>query len=225
MKKLNLIGQIFGQLTVVDSAPSKHGNSHWVCKCTCGNTTVTSQNALKKGTTKSCGCYRKALGVINTETRFVTHGDCKTRLYSIYNGMRKRCYTPSTAAYPNYGGKGIKVSFEWDTYEIFKEWALSNGYTDSLTLDRKDSTKDYSPDNCRWANYETQTRNRRKQVRVTSSMFIGVSWNIANQKWVAYVTVSKKTILLGYFDDELTAAKTRDSYIKERGLLHFKMNF
>ena len=225
MKKQNLIGQTFGQLTVVDTASSRHGISHWLCKCTCGNLSEVSQNALKKGTSRSCGCYRKQLAAKNMETRFVTHGDHKTRLYSIYIGMRKRCYTVKCSAYKSYGAKGIGVSHSWDTYDAFKEWALQNGYTDSMTLDREDSSKDYSPENCRWATYETQLRNRRKQTKPTTSSFIGVSWNKQRQKWVAYVTVTKKTHLIGYFDDELVAAHARDGYIKDHHLLHFKLNF
>lgn len=225
MKKLNLIGHIFGQLTVIDIAPSKHGLSQWVCKCTCGNTSTVPGNSLKRGTTVSCGCYRKVVSKLNAEARFTTHGDNNTRLYSIYLGMRKRCYTPSTFAYQHYGAKGIRVSPEWDSYADFKAWALINGYTDALSLDRIDGTLDYSPSNCRWASSTTQARNKKKTTRQTSSSFIGVSWNVAKAKWVAYITIQRKTFIVGYFYDEVLAAQARDSYIKEKGLTHFKLNF
>lgn len=225
MKKQNIIGQTFGQLIVIDEAESKHGLSQWVCKCSCGNTTTVSRNSLMKGTTKSCGCYRKEASAKSAKIRSTTHGDFGTRLYSIYLGMRKRCYTQSCTAYKGYGAKGILVSDQWDTYEKFKEWAMNSGYSDDLTLDRMDSAKNYSPENCRWVNYEAQIRNRRKQLKVASSKYIGVSWNKSRQKWVAYITVTKNTILLGYFDDEVSAAKARDSFIKENQLEHFKLNF
>lgn len=225
MKKLNLIGQTTGRLTVIGPAPSKHGMSQWVCLCECGATTTISSSSFKKGATKSCGCFRSDFMKEAVKARFTLHGDHKTRLYAIYNGMRKRCYTPSSSAYKNYGAKGIKVSDLWNTFEKFRDWATKSGYSDELTLDRENSDKDYSPDNCRWATYTVQTRNRKKQHKPASSSFIGVSWNKANQKWVAYVTVNRKTHLIGKFDDELVAAKERDKYITDLGLKNFKMNF
>ena len=83
----------------------------------------------------------------------------KNPLYSVYQGMKKRCYTPSTAGYENYGGKGIKVCEEWkNSFFTFQKWAIDNGYYydtskkrgDKLSIDRIDSDKDYCPENCRF---------------------------------------------------------------------------
>jgi len=61
----------------------------------------------------------------------------------------------------HYFGKGIKVCDEWsESYESFRDWALQNGYQDNLTLDRKDGSKDYCPENCRWADWVTQQNNK-----------------------------------------------------------------
>ncbi|MGF0064288.1 hypothetical protein ACQRCQ_03305 [Lachnospiraceae bacterium SGI.085] len=76
--------------------------------------------------------------------------------------MKKRCYQPTSAGYKNYGGRGITVCDEWiSSYESFRDWALANGYTDELTLDRKDSNGNYNPSNCRFASYIDQENNRR----------------------------------------------------------------
>lgn len=73
------------------------------------------------------------------------------RLYRIWYNMQTRCYNKKHERFPCYGGKGIKVCDIWlNSYEAFKKWALNNGYTDELTIDRIDSDKDYCPDNCRW---------------------------------------------------------------------------
>ena len=225
MKKQSLLGNQYGRYTVTSEAPPRGGRSFWICQCSCGVKREVEHSNLKRGISKSCGCLRIDAARETIKGRFVTHGDSSTHLYLTYQGMRKRCYTPRSSAYKAYGAKGIKVSPLWDTYESFKEWSLINGYNDSLTLDREDSAEDYGPNNCRWATYETQLRNRRKNKRPTSSTFIGVSWNQQQNKWVAYVTVSKKTVSLGYFDDELLAAKTRDHYITSHSLKDFKMNF
>ena len=98
-----------------------------------------------------------------------------SRLNNIYRGMKTRCYNPNHRDYDRYGGRGITVCDEWlysdhKTHEgwlAFRDWALSNGYSDELTLDRIDNNKGYSPDNCRWINIIEQANNKRNNVLVT----------------------------------------------------------
>lgn len=95
------------------------------------------------------------------------HGASGTRLYSIYTGMLKRCRQPSTNGYERYGGRGISVCDEWKGehgFERFREWAMSHGYTDNLTLDRIDTNGNYEPDNCKWSTIEEQCNNRRNNI-------------------------------------------------------------
>lgn len=95
------------------------------------------------------------------------HHGTGTRLYEIWKGMRKRCNCPNRKEYKNYGAKGIRVCAEWDKYPIFREWAMANGYTDDLTIDRIDPRKDYSPQNCRWASKKEQENNRSNNIFIT----------------------------------------------------------
>ena len=83
----------------------------------------------------------------------MSHGLSKTHLYSIFSGMKSRCYNPNDSHYQWYGAKGITICDEWmgeNGLQNFFDWSLSHGYNENLTIDRKDSTKGYSPDNCQW---------------------------------------------------------------------------
>lgn len=57
--KIDLRGERFGKLTVIDFAYKKNHFSYWKCKRDCGNEKVIMSNNLKRGLTKSCGCLRK----------------------------------------------------------------------------------------------------------------------------------------------------------------------
>lgn len=90
-----------------------------------------------------------------------THGETGTRLYRIWQNMRKRCTSPACPGFPDYGGRGIKVCPEWNDFPSFRDWALSSGYSDDLSIEREDVNGDYEPSNCTWADAATQNANRR----------------------------------------------------------------
>lgn len=98
------------------------------------------------------------------------HGLSHTRLHKIWHSMYCRCYYSSTNQYKNYGGKGIKVCEEWKHSEgfiNFYNWAINNGYSDELTLDRIDNEKDYCPENCRWSTPKSQSNHKTNNVFYT----------------------------------------------------------
>lgn len=107
------------------------------------------------------------------------NGTVKDRkLYRRWCLIRRRCYDRKFISYPEYGAKGITVCDEWlCDYVKFQEWALSNGWNPSLTIDRIDSKKGYSPDNCRWATPLDQSRNRGYRKLAT---FDGVTKNVSD---------------------------------------------
>lgn len=210
--KIDLTGQTLFNITVISEAPNKQGRIAWHCLCSCGNNFITTTHALrsKRSLQQTCGvCKTKIIGNSNK------------RLYTIWIGMHRRCNDTKWHKYYNYGGRGITVDTIWNSYLIFESWALANGYTQDLTLDRIHPNDPYSPSTCRWATPTIQSRNRRKKQN-TSSKFVGVYWNGKRSKWVAEVTVKNQKIYLGRHETELKAKQARQQYIQQNNLKGFR---
>ena len=94
--------------------------------------------------------------------------DTEKRIYCIWQKMKQRCYNPKQHGYERYGGRGITVCDEWkNNFTAFKEWALSHGYDNSLSIDRIDFDGNYEPTNCRWADTKTQANNTSRNHYIT----------------------------------------------------------
>lgn len=159
----DLTGQRFGRLAVVSISHKGEGRKYyWKCKCDCGNEVVVCGSNLKSGNTKSCGC----LNIEKMIEGHKTHGMFGTRIYRIWNGIIMRCENKKIPLYERYGGRGISVCNEWHEFEIFYNWAISNGYSDNLTIDRVDYNGNYEPSNCRWVDIITQANNTRRNLYI-----------------------------------------------------------
>lgn len=191
---IDLTGQRFGRLTVTGRAPdhfTKSGTriTMWRCACDCGECKDIAANALRKGATKSCGCYSTEVKRARTSERnrkmATQNGSSREKLFHVWNAIRHRCYFVTDDYYHLYGGRGIAMCDEWkESYFVFKEWALSNGYKDGLTIDRIDVNGNYDPSNCRWATLKEQANNRRSNRRFTA---FGRTLNI--QQWAELLEV------------------------------------
>ena len=161
----DIAGGRFGKWTVLGRAGSnKDGSAMWVCKCDCGTVRNVTGRSLISGKSSCCGCTRKENAAKASKKANTTHGMKKTRLYTIWHSMKGRIKYPSTNSYERYGGRGIKVCKEWENdFLSFATWALNNGYSDELTLDRINPDGDYEPSNCRWSTWSQQARNRSKR--------------------------------------------------------------
>ena len=169
----DLTGQRFGRLVVLERVEDhvlSGGYSYpkWRCVCDCGNEIDVLAKRLKSNMTKSCGCYRREVA---SELEHTTHGDSNNpqyvRLYNIWRGMRRRCNCETNSIFHHYGGRGITICQEWNSYVNFKTWALNNGYNDSLSIDRIDVNGNYEPSNCRWVTAKEQNVNRRNNRYIT----------------------------------------------------------
>ena len=155
MKIVDLTGKRFGYLKVIKQDGVIRSHKTWLCECDCGNKKVVIGSKLLQGQVKSCGCMHNFYG----------HHQTNTRLYHIWCTMKARCNRKSSNKYKEYGGRGIKLCEEWQSFEPFYEWSLKNGYSDDLSIDRIDVNGNYEPDNCRWATNITQSNNKRDTKR------------------------------------------------------------
>ena len=187
------LGQKFGMLTVTGFVNRKKGNKYswcWQVKCECGEERIVYPYKLINGNTKSCGCAKKDRCRNMTEKYRITHNGRNDRLYHIWRGMKQRCLNVSGKDYKNYGGRGISVCEEWaNDYAAFKKWALENGYSDELSIDRINVDADYSPENCRWADAKTQMNNTRFNI------FVEINGETKTVKqWCDYYKLNPQTI-------------------------------
>lgn len=161
------IGEKYGRLTILEYVGTSDIGLRLVrCKCDCGNETIKNYAEVSKLKVKSCGCLQQEL--YSTGRAYKTHGQSRTRLYRIYEGMKTRCENPKRREYKNYGGRGIAVCNEWkDDFKAFYRWAMGNGYAENLTIERKDVNKGYSPKNCCWIPQENQSNNKRNTIFLT----------------------------------------------------------
>lgn len=169
-KNLDLTGQRFGRLVALEPSERRDArrSTWWICKCDCGNTKEVRTTCLTKGFTKSCGCLRREKGVEHGRQMMTKHGWYGTRVYHIWRSIVDRCENPNCPQYRNYGGRGISMCREWrELPQAFCEWAMNNGYTDDLTIDRIDVNGNYEPSNCRWITIDEQQVNKRNNVLIT----------------------------------------------------------
>lgn len=209
-RKLELLGERFGRLTVIASSESVKGSAFWSCKCDCGKTTTVSSYSLRHGKTESCGCLQREL----VSLRRTSHGLTGHRLYRVYGGMMQRCFNEADIGFKNYGGRGITVCDRWlESFENFYSDMIM-GYSSGLQLDRKDNDGNYAPENCRWVTKQQNSFNRRKRCDSASS-YKGVYRLKGTDKWRVYIAKGGKSHYLGTFSDEVLAARVYDSAAKE----------
>jgi len=153
-------GDRYGRLVIIQEVNQLLSRRFCLCKCDCGNQKVIGLGDLSKGHTKSCGCLRK-INHRKTHGKSIRTNGRAPRLYEIWRGMRQRCLNENHPSWHNYGGRGISICKEWDDYEVFHNWAISNGYRDDLTIERIDNDGNYEPDNCKWIPRNKQPMNSR----------------------------------------------------------------
>lgn len=175
-RKPILAGEKFFRLTVISNAPDKKGSSGYPIYsvnvlCDCGNTLIVPEYKLRAKHTKSCGCLQIEKAHINLPKPTHGHssrtkGKTLTLEYKAWCGMKQRCEIKHGFIFKHYGARGIKVCDRWlNSFENFlSDMGAHPG--EGFTLDRIDANGNYEPSNCRWADWNTQARNRRNNRNV-----------------------------------------------------------
>lgn len=152
----NFANKKIGFLYVISLYKKTKNDIFWLCKCECGNEIIVKSKYLyrRHKITKSCGCRKKIEWKLTT-----THKMSKTKIYRTWSAMHRRCKNKKSKDYNRYGGVGVCVCDEWNSFEKFY---LDMGDVPlGKTLDRINSTGNYSKENCRWADYFIQNNNRK----------------------------------------------------------------
>lgn len=182
MNKCNvdITNQRFGNLVAIKRTEGRK----WICRCDCGKEVKVSIYHLLDGHTKSCGHTR------NDNFHFVTHNLSHTHLYQCYHSMLKRCKYDK-----DYKVKNIDVCKEWkNSFINFKDWAISHGYEEGLTLERKDVYKDYCPANCCWIEKNRQPDNR------SNTIYINYNGKTKSLKeWSQDINIPRRILYARYY--------------------------
>lgn len=173
-KRINnedLLNKKFNKLTVIDIIDSDKKNGiakKVICRCDCGVVFTGNYNSVIKRGQKACfKC---------TRVGSPSHGLTKHPIHSRWLGARDRCVNHNNPYYYNYGGRGIKMCSEWDDFMLFYNWAINNGFSKNLELDRIDNNGNYEPNNCRFVTRIKNSNNKRTNVRYD---YKGVSYTLA----------------------------------------------
>lgn len=157
----DLTGQTFARLTAIQL----EADGRWLCRCECGGEARVAGGSLRSGHTRSCGCFKaERMRVIHLK-----HGHARggrvTVEYKTWGSVISRCEDPSSTSYPRYGAVGVTVCARWR--ESFEAFLADMGPRPGrgYSIDRKDSSRGYEPDNCRWVTRPEQNRNRKYQGR------------------------------------------------------------
>ncbi len=210
----DLTGKRFGrQIAISVAGKNKYGNFYWLCKCDCGNEHIVPSGKLLQGKSKSCGCLAKEIHIKQLEKHGITTGG-KPRTFTIWNGMKARCYNPKSTSYKRYGKRGITICDEWigeNGFMNFHNWAMANGYDDNFEIDRIDNDGNYSPENCHWI---PKHENRVKQRHTRFINAGGCCYSVS--EWCKRFGISKSTAYKRLNKCESDFVTLLESRIKKR---------
>jgi hypothetical protein len=219
---IDLVGKKINRLTVISrDVNDKRGQLRWLCKCDCGNEKIVIGNNLKRGHTKSCGCFAIERAV-ETNTKHGQGGSKEfkpTSEYTTWKNILSRCYKENNIVYKYYGGRGVKVCDRWlSSFENFFS-DMGKKPTPKHSIDRINVNGNYEPDNCRWATQKVQAGNTRsnKWIEYNGLKMIKVDWEdflgIKRGKLYRYLKSGKSFKIIYEFFMNIKNGGTRTRFL------------
>lgn len=201
-----LIGEVYKKFPTIKSNQLA---TYGLYECQyCKNTFEAIFNNVKRGNTKSCGCF------------YIKHGLRSNKFYQTWYGMLQRCTNSIREDYKNYGARGITVCEEWQDVRNFVAWAEKTyPNIEDATLDRINNDKGYSPENCTWSDKTTQAINQRI-MKNNKSGYVGIYYYKKYNTWGANIRINKILKQIGSFKTKEEAIQARDNYIIQNNLPH-----
>lgn len=183
---LKLENRRFGRLLVIKRDGSIRSSAAWSCLCDCGKIARVISTSLVHGVIQSCGCY----GIECRDGRNTRkHGKSKTKEYSVWKGIKKRCYSKLDRNYKNYGARGISVCDEWiNSFDKFFS-DMGKCPTSKHSIDRLDVNGNYEPSNCKWSTNKEQCQNKRTNLMIT---YLGQTKCLS--KWCEELNLDQKIV-------------------------------
>jgi hypothetical protein len=220
-------GTRYGRLTLVKEMEPKikpDGRSYrWVeCLCDCGETTYPSFRSIRRGGTKSCGCYNRD----NAPFRGRVHGLSSHPLYDVWSHIKQRCLNLNDEHYKYYGARGIGVCDEWaNDFQAFYDYAMSHGWESHLQIDRTDNDGNYEPGNVRFVTRGVNMRNQRRLKSSNKTGYRGVqTYGPKKDKWTMGIRCNGEVIRKKGFRDPISAAMAYDAQARKWNAGH-PLNF
>ena len=214
MRLIDLTGEKYGKLTVLERAKNRKKTTMWKCMCECGELTVVSSGNLRRGTTKSCGCLARK----KSSERATKHGAGYEPWYGQWKAMIRRVTNPKDVAYEHYAlVKNLTIDDDfvanpWAFYEEIGEFP-GKGYT----IDRIDNEKGYIKGNLRWVT-QAENNTNKSLYKNNKSGISGILWDKKRKQWKVDKRHNKKRYYGGRYDDLKDAEKALNSILEEIGL-------
>ena len=213
IERMSHIGEVHNHLKIIDYVKKEECGimrKFYKCECTCGNIVDIRCHFVLNGQNVSCGCC-------NNNGNYKVKGLSNTPLYKVWAAMKDRCYNPNNQNYHSYGGRGIRICDDWliynsktktnDGFLNFYNWAMNNGYSKGLSIDRIDVDGNYDPNNCQWTTMNKQGKNRRNSKYITYTQYFEmvdakpISYTLPLLIWSKITGLSKSTITKRLVED------------------------
>lgn len=204
MPTIDITNHKFGRWTVLHRAGSVRRDSAWKVRCECGFERVISGGELRRGKSKSCGCYAREQSSKRAKTHGHTANGKVSGEWKSWMSMLDRCRNPNHPQYANYGARGISVCDRWA--DSFDNFLFDMGPRPPKTsIGRKNNNGNYEPDNCRWESVEQQQNNRRNNVLITHNGTTKTAVQWSRQLGVPYCRIISR-ISRGWSGDQALTA-------------------